>query len=59
MVLDGLFAVCLAGLLAASGVRAACTSNLVIDDFTLWTSGVNNLEWQNGGVLAFSLRILL
>ncbi|KAL2258907.1 hypothetical protein VTK26DRAFT_7587 [Humicola hyalothermophila] len=47
MIRLGLSAVCLAGLLA-SGVTAACTSNLLIDDFTLWTSGVNNLDWENG-----------
>ncbi|KAL2137245.1 hypothetical protein VTI74DRAFT_6456 [Chaetomium olivicolor] len=37
----------LAGLVA-SRAKAACTSNLLIDDFTQWTSGINNLEWQNG-----------
>jgi hypothetical protein len=42
----------LAGLLTATGANAACSSNLVIDNFTRWTSGVNNLDWQNGGGLA-------
>ncbi|KAK4674831.1 hypothetical protein QC763_124070 [Podospora pseudopauciseta] len=43
------FAAGLAGILAASGVNAqACTSNLLIDNFTKWTSGVNNLESPNG-----------
>ncbi|KAK4661018.1 hypothetical protein QC762_124070 [Podospora pseudocomata] len=43
------FAAGLAGMLAASGVHAqACTSNLLIDNFTKWTSGVNNLESPNG-----------
>jgi hypothetical protein len=40
----------LAGLLTAAGVNAAnCSSNLLVDNFTKWTSGVNNLDWQNGG----------
>ncbi|KAK4158272.1 hypothetical protein C8A00DRAFT_39464 [Chaetomidium leptoderma] len=38
----------LAGLLTASSVNAACSSKLVIDDFTRWTSGLNSLESQNG-----------
>lgn len=50
------FAAGLAGMLAASGVNAqACTSNLLIDNFTKWTSGVNNLESPNGGGLVFVL----
>ncbi|KAK4240384.1 hypothetical protein C8A03DRAFT_31520 [Achaetomium macrosporum] len=36
------------GLLAAARANAACTSNLVIDNFIKWTAGVNNLDWQNG-----------
>jgi hypothetical protein len=39
----------LAGLLTAARVNAACSSNLVIDDFTTWLSGLNNLDSQNGG----------
>ncbi|EAQ87185.1 hypothetical protein CHGG_03804 [Chaetomium globosum CBS 148.51] len=38
----------LAGLVAATGVNAACSSKLVIDDFTTWLDGVNNLDSQNG-----------
>lgn len=49
MLLDGLFTVCLAGILAVSKVSAACTSDLLIDNFTKWNSGINNLDWQNGG----------
>ena len=41
----------LAGLIAATGVNAACSSKLVIDDFTTWLDGVNNLDSQNGGTL--------
>lgn len=48
MLLDRRLAAGLAGLLAASRARAACTSNLLIDDFTKWTTGVNNLNAQNG-----------
>jgi hypothetical protein len=39
----------LVGLLTASRANAACSSNLLIDNFTKWISGVNNLDWQNGG----------
>jgi hypothetical protein len=58
MLLDGLFTMCLAGLLVASRASAACTSNLVIDDFTKWTSGVNNLDWQNGGESESAVNIV-
>jgi hypothetical protein len=51
MLLDRHLVAGLAGLLTVTGVNAACLSNLVIDDFTRWTSGVNNLDWQNGGGL--------
>ncbi|KAL2169805.1 hypothetical protein VTG60DRAFT_5624 [Thermothelomyces hinnuleus] len=37
-----------AGLLAATGVHAACSSDLVIDDFTTWLTGLNNLGSENG-----------
>ncbi|KAL2158659.1 hypothetical protein VTH06DRAFT_4141 [Thermothelomyces fergusii] len=37
-----------AGLWAAAGVRAACSSDLVIDDFTKWLTGLNNLGFPNG-----------
>jgi hypothetical protein len=51
MLLDRHLVAGLAGLLTVTGANAACSSNLVIDDFTRWTSGVNNLDWQNGGGL--------
>ncbi|KAK3293902.1 uncharacterized protein B0H64DRAFT_175051 [Chaetomium fimeti] len=38
----------LAGLLTATGANAACSSKLVVDDFTTWLSGLNNLGSQNG-----------
>ncbi|KAL2196740.1 carbohydrate esterase family 4 protein [Corynascus similis CBS 632.67] len=37
-----------AGLLAVAGVNAACSSDLVIDDFTTWLTGLNNLGSENG-----------
>lgn len=41
----------LAGLLTATRVSAAaCTENLVIDDFTAWLTGLNNLGSENGGM---------
>lgn len=53
MLLDHRLVAGLAGLLAAARVNAAaaatCSSNLLIDDFTQWTSGVNSLNSQNGG----------
>jgi len=50
MVLDRRLVVGLTGLCAASVASAAtCTSNLIIDNFVKWTSGTNNLDWQNGG----------
>ena len=43
----------LAALWAASTANAAaCTSNLIIDNFVKWTAGTNNLDYQNGGQLA-------
>ncbi|KAK1752051.1 hypothetical protein QBC47DRAFT_64161 [Echria macrotheca] len=37
------------GLWAATTASAAtCTSDLLIDNFVKWTSGTNNLDWQNG-----------
>ncbi len=39
----------LASLLAASTASAACTSNLLIDNFSKWASGQNSLGSQNGG----------
>ncbi|KAL2266872.1 hypothetical protein VTJ83DRAFT_4149 [Remersonia thermophila] len=48
MLLDGRLVVGLAVLWAATGAHAACSSNLLIDDFTRWTSGTNNLGWANG-----------
>lgn len=40
----------LAGLLAtAAQVHAQCKSNLLIDDFSKWTAGTNNVDWLNGG----------
>jgi len=39
----------LAALWAASTASAAaCTSNLMIDNFVKWTAGTNNLDYQNG-----------
>lgn len=38
-----------AGLWAATGVQADCSSDLVIDDFTEWLTGLNNLGSENGG----------
>lgn len=52
MLLDRRFVTGLAGLWTASTANAACSSNLVIDDFTKWVTGLNNLDWQNGGQLA-------
>jgi hypothetical protein len=50
MMLDRRLIAGLAGLWAASTVSAAtCTSDLLIDNFVKWTSGTNNLDWQNGG----------
>ncbi len=51
MVLNRRLVASLAGLLSAASVNAACSSKLVIDDFTKWTSGVNNLNSFNGGWL--------
>jgi len=42
-----------AGLLAVAGVNAACSSDLVIDDFTTWLTGLNNLGSENGGRFSF------
>jgi hypothetical protein len=49
MLFDRRLVIGLAGLLTAGTANAACSSNLMIDNFTKWTSGVNNLDWQNGG----------
>ncbi len=57
MVLNRRLVVGLAGLLSAAGVNAACSSKLVIDDFTKWTSGVNNLNSLNGGWLGQPLLV--
>ncbi|KAK0714805.1 carbohydrate esterase family 4 protein [Lasiosphaeris hirsuta] len=39
----------LAGLWTASTASAAaCTADLLIDNFVKWTAGTNNLDWQNG-----------
>ncbi|KAK3687245.1 glycoside hydrolase/deacetylase [Podospora appendiculata] len=48
MLLDRRLVTGLAGLLAAAKVSAVCTSNLMIDNFVKWTTGTNNLDWQNG-----------
>ena len=55
MLLDRRLVAGLAGLWTVSSVNAACSSNLVVDDFTKWTAGTNNLDWLNGGVSAFTL----
>lgn len=44
-----------AGLLAVAGVNAACSSDLVIDDFTTWLTGLNNLGSENGGRFSFPI----
>lgn len=54
MLLDRRLVAGLAGLWTVSSVNAACSSNLVVDDFTKWTAGTNNLDWLNGGVSAFT-----
>lgn len=59
MLSDRRLVVGLAGLLTASRVNAACSSNLMIDNFTKWTSGVNNLDWQNGGWYLLHFLLLL
>ncbi|KAL1842131.1 hypothetical protein VTJ49DRAFT_6010 [Mycothermus thermophilus] len=38
----------LTSLWAAAGAHAACSSNLLVDDFTRWMTGTNNLGWGNG-----------
>ncbi|KAK4449977.1 hypothetical protein QBC34DRAFT_79620 [Podospora aff. communis PSN243] len=49
MMLDRRLVAGLAALWAASVASAqTCTSNLIIDNFVKWTSGTNNLDWQNG-----------
>ena len=48
--LDRRLVVGLAALWAASTASAAaCTSNMLIDNFVKWTAGTNNLDSQNGG----------
>jgi hypothetical protein len=54
MLLDRHVVAGLASLWAASTVNAApCRSNLIVDNFTKWTNGVNNLDWPNGGEFGF------
>lgn len=48
MLLDRRLATVVSGLLAVSTVSAACT-DLLIDDFSKWVEGTNNLNWPNGG----------
>jgi hypothetical protein len=58
MMLDRRLVAGLAALWAASAASAAtCTSNLIIDNFVKWTSGTNNLDWQNGGQLVSGVAI--
>lgn len=52
MLPDALLSAWLAALAAATAARAACTSDLLIDNFMGWTRGVNNLDWPNGGLAA-------
>ncbi|KAK3491613.1 glycoside hydrolase/deacetylase [Neurospora crassa] len=47
MLLDRRLATVVFGLLAVTAVSAACT-DLVIDDFSKWVEGTNNLNWPNG-----------
>ncbi len=55
MLLDRRLLAGLAGLSAVSSVNAACSSNLLVDDFTKWTAGTNNLDWLNGGASTIAL----
>ncbi|KAK3398833.1 glycoside hydrolase/deacetylase [Sordaria brevicollis] len=48
MLLGHHLATVVAGLLTVTTVNAACTSDLVIDDFAKWVEGTNNLNWPNG-----------
>ncbi|KAK4125441.1 carbohydrate esterase family 4 protein [Parathielavia appendiculata] len=48
MLLDRHLVTGLVGLWSASKTYAACSSNLLIDNFTTWINGVNNLDWPNG-----------
>jgi hypothetical protein len=40
----------LVGILAQQGSAAVCNSNLMIDDFSKWSSKTNSLgQWASGG----------
>ncbi len=60
MLLDRRLVAGVASLWAASTANAApCRANLVVDNFTKWTNGANNLDWPNGGKLDLASSSLL